>query len=223
MPLRSIHLPLVLQMWVLKGEKSALAGPLFLICVLKRQSGPHCRHYMSGQTAAVKWGVTPCNSASSSEKKTSPAVISNRENWIVTVLSSRNRLTCTADYFVQLQGEVRVFLSLTDNCISLSSRSEQEGQNIYSSGWLKIIIAGEIWKRPVCFVVSPGVSVSPQLLLTGESFCEILSDIVYVLLREELFLLFCFERSAQSIILLREFNKLYDIKRDIVIIWTLCV
>lgn len=100
MPLRSLHQLLVLQMWVLKREKSALAGPLFLIWVLERQSGPHCRHYMSRLTAAVKQGVTPCNSASSSEK-TSPAVISNRENRIVTVLSSRNRLTCTADYFAQ--------------------------------------------------------------------------------------------------------------------------
>lgn len=178
MPLRSLHRLPVLYEWVLKRGKSALAGPLYLIWVMERQSGPHCHCYMPSNhsqprlTAAVKQGVTPHNSASSSEKP-SPAVISNGENRIVTAIPRRNRLTCTAYYFVQwrsCRGEVRVILFLTDNRISLSSRSEQEGQNIYSSRWLKIIIAREIWKRPGCIVVPAGASASPRLLLAGESF-----------------------------------------------------
>lgn len=104
MCLRSLHRLLVPQVWVVQSESSALAGLLRLIWDLERQSGPHFHHYVSvhsPEPAAVKLGVTPRNSASSSEKKSSPAVISNWENRLVTVISSRNWLTCTADYFVR--------------------------------------------------------------------------------------------------------------------------
>lgn len=105
MHLRSLHQLLVLQMWVIKRKECPGRTVIFNMSLAKTKWPTLLPlHVFTPFTARAN---SCCQKRSNTSqwcffiRKTSPAVISNSENRIVTVISSRNRLTCTADYFVQ--------------------------------------------------------------------------------------------------------------------------